>query len=183
MDNSRILNIAKTLSKQIPDNLNASERADLFAYFAVEMKLIHLLRLEARPPNPNYVPIPALAPETYRRRENKREKPPEFIARVYKKWLGKGLARNHLLNLDRPLYDALYNWLKKNKMPEDLDLPMLKELNDRQLAELGIEDGETLPHPSFGLSMRDELRLYHASMTRARAKGKEDKSAEKQDTD
>lgn len=172
MDNLRILAIVDNLKNNIPDTLTSSERADVFVYFGVEMGMKHLLCPEAQPPDPNYIALPQEAPERYQKRLDRRERPAEFIARVYAPWLGKGLARNHLMHLDRPLYDALYNWLKKNEFPDWLNLPMLKELNDQQLAEMGLEDGEMLPHPSFDNGMRDQLRLYHAAKTRARMKRK-----------
>ncbi|APX16094.1 hypothetical protein BWR17_09770 [Phaeobacter inhibens] len=174
MDNLKILSIVDALHTCIPDGLSSSERADVFVYFAVKMGMTHLLRPEAQPPDPSYVALPQDAPERYQQRKDRRERPANFIARVYAPWLGKGLARNHLMHLDRPLYDALYNWLKKNEFPDWLDLPKLKELNDRQLADLGLQEGEMLPHPSFDNGMRDKLRLYHAAKTRARMKNKQD---------
>ncbi|MBO9477218.1 hypothetical protein J7382_06705 [Shimia sp. R11_0] len=132
--------------------------------------MLHLLTPEAQPPNPNFIPPPEKAPELYRDREDRTETAPAFTYRVYQHWLGRGLARNHLLSLDRSLYDAIYNWLKKKPLPDWLDLPVLTDLIDRQLAEMGVKEGEMLPHPSFDNGMREQLRLYHAAKTRARKK-------------
>ena len=175
MDNLKILAIVDDLKNRIPDDLSSSERADVFVYLGEKMGMTHLLRPEAQPPNPNYIPPPEVAPELYRDRKNRKESAPEFTVRVYAKWLGKGLARNHLLKLDRSLYEAIRNWVKKKPLPDWCDLPMLKELNDRQLAEMGLKDGEMLPHPSFDYDMRDQLRLYHAAKTRARQKKTKDR--------
>ncbi len=48
---------------------------------------------------------------------------PEFIARVYQKWLGKGLNRAHL-KIDPSLSRALTDWLHVHKkLPENINLP------------------------------------------------------------
>lgn len=48
---------------------------------------------------------------------------PEFIARVYRKWLGRGLNRAHL-QVDPSLSRALTDWLHVHKeLPESLNLP------------------------------------------------------------
>lgn len=56
------------------------------------------------------------------RDKSKKETPPDFILRVYSKWLGRGLLRSHI-KIDKNLYQALSNWLRKNKMPDFLPLP------------------------------------------------------------
>jgi hypothetical protein len=68
------------------------------------------------------------------------ENPPDFIKRNYAPWLGKGLTRADVRRLDRPLSTALDNWLRRNPMPDDLDLPTLKEQNSRWIDR--IEKGE-----------------------------------------
>lgn len=61
------------------------------------------------------------------------ETPPRFIKRVYFDLLeDKSLSRNQLRKMDMPLYTALANWLRKNDMPADLDLPTKSETIDRE---------------------------------------------------
>lgn len=170
MNYSKIETIVADIKSNLPKGLSSSERADVFVCLGREMGMLHLLRPEAQPPNPDYLPLPKEAPELYRDRANRKETAPEFTYRVYKPWLGKGLARNHLLSLDRSLYEGIRNWVKKKPLPDWLDLPMLKELIDKQLEEMGVKEGEMLPHPSFDNGLRDQLRLYHGAKTRARKK-------------
>lgn len=58
--------------------------------------------------NPSMDELPTQAPEFYKTRENRKEKPPEFIKRVYGEWLGKGLLRPHIKQLDFSLYQNFY---------------------------------------------------------------------------
>lgn len=127
------------------------------------------LRAVFLPSRPATRDIPTEAPELYRNRQDRMEKPPGFIRRVYGRWLGAGLIRADLLKLDRPLYQALQNWLRHNDMPDWLDLPTLSQVNDRMLAEL--EGGEAT-HPNLYPAIPDELKqeisLYHAARNRRR---------------
>lgn len=66
--------------------------------------------------------LPTDAPELFKERKNRKESPVEFILRVYKLWLGKGLMRPHIKNLDPPLYNSLYQWLNRNPEPSDFRL-------------------------------------------------------------
>ncbi|PQA86026.1 hypothetical protein [Hyphococcus luteus] len=84
----------------------------------------------------NQNPLPKRAPELYRDRKDRSEKAPDFIKRVYSDFIGKGLSKAHIRQLDRGLYQALYNWLKDNELPVDLPLPMKSEITDRRLAAL-----------------------------------------------
>src|ERR1700722_4943556 len=77
---------------------------------------------------------PSRAPEKWADRNSRSsENPVTFIKRVYADWLGLGLTRAHLRDLDLPLYNALATWTRRHG-PGDLDLPTKKELNDRLLA-------------------------------------------------
>lgn len=67
------------------------------------------------------------------------ETPPDFIKRNYAPWLGKGLTRADVRRLDKPLSTALDNWLRRNPMPDDLDLPTLKEQNSRWVKRIEAE--------------------------------------------
>jgi len=91
-------------------------------------------------------PLPKVAPETWTDRDlNKRETPPDFIRRVYAPWVGKGLSRKDLKQLDPSLYRALSVWLTRH--PEDQmakSLPtqsdILNDLIDRLTDEFSLED-------------------------------------------
>lgn len=117
--------------------------------------------------------LPDVAPECYQRRTDHAEKPAAFIARVYRQWLGHGLTQAHLLHLDRPLYHALHNWLRQNDMPDWLDLPSKKQMIDRELAEKGVAQGETLAYPALDPAIRRRLKYYNAARNRARKKNRE----------
>jgi hypothetical protein len=58
--------------------------------------------------------LPSRAPELWNRRRGNQETPDKFIRRVYRRWLGQGLKRSHLLTLDKPLYTALGVWLHRH---------------------------------------------------------------------
>lgn len=63
------------------------------------------------------VSLPTTAPELFTERKDKSERAPEFIRRVYAPWLGKGLLRPHIKELDKSLYQSLY----KHGVPSDFD--------------------------------------------------------------
>ena len=154
------------MKRCMPDSANGSVQADIFVGLGIELGMTHLLIPDAIPSQDIIVVLPDRAPELYQKRRDKSEKPPEFIARVYKRWLGLCLAKHHLLHLDKPLYMALANWLKKNELPDWLDLPTKKEIIDRELAQIGVNHGDTLPYPTYYKGLKDKLRLYNAARNR-----------------
>lgn len=166
MNKNKIEKHAKKLADNLPKNINRAEKADIYCLLAVELGLTHLLLPEAIPREDVFANLPDKAPELFQKRTNSSEKPAEFIVRVYDAWLGKGLAQHHLLHLDKPLYFALHNWLTKNDMPDWLDLPSKKQLNDKALQELGVSEGDELPYPSYSVGLKDQLRLYNAARNR-----------------
>lgn len=166
MKSNNIKKIKLNMVNIVPSEANGAERADIFVRLAIEMGLTHLLVPEALPTEVDLIELPEEAPELYQARSDRSEKPPMFIKRVYADWLGQGLARHHLLQLDEALYMALANWLKKNELPEDLDLPTKKEIADRELTRLGLQEGDTLPYPSYYRGLKDKLRLYNAARNR-----------------
>lgn len=106
--------------------------------------------------------LPTKPPARWLDRQDRQESPIDFIRREYSPWLGRGLSRPHIRNLDKSLYAALCNWISEHgKMPDDLDLPTRREINDRRLEETG--------YASIGPSaeQREALRLYHAARRRA----------------
>lgn len=166
MNKSEIKEIIDNIMSLMPNSVNGADKADIFAFLAVELELTHLLIPEAAPTIENQIEIPIKAPELYQKRKDKSERPCEFIIRVYKQWHGVGLARHHLLELDKPLYHALCCWLSKNEIPDWLDLPTKKEVNDRELRELGLQEGDTLAYPSYYQGLKTKLRLYNAARNR-----------------
>lgn len=80
--------------------------------------------------------LPDVAPALWAKDKRAGETPPDFIRRVYEPWIGKGLARSDLRGLDPQLYMALANWLRKNEMPGDIDLPTVKQVNDRWVEKI-----------------------------------------------
>lgn len=166
MNIAEIKEIAFKLSSLFPEGINGADKADIFAYLAVEIGLTHLMIPDAVPSNYVSVEMPSQAPELYQKRKDRSERPHEFVKRVYSKWLGKGLARHHLLHLDKALYHALCCWLTKNDLPDWLDLPTKKQINDRDLECLGVDEGDTLPYPSYYKGLKDKLRLYNAARNR-----------------
>jgi hypothetical protein len=115
--------------------------------------------------------IPSHAPATWLARKDRSESPVDFIRREYGPWLGQGISRPDIKRLDKSLYDALCNWLSKHgPMPNDVDLPTKKEMNDRKLQEAGV-----LRAPSRSRSVaeltpdeREKLRLYELARGRRR---------------
>lgn len=86
-------------------------------------------------PDPS-LPLPATAPEQWSKREGRKENPVKFIRRVYGPWLGRGLMRAHLRELDQPLYRAYAVWLHRN--PDDViaELPDVADVTDSLIAQL-----------------------------------------------
>lgn len=84
--------------------------------------------------------LPTEAPEKYAGLRGP-ETPPAFVKRVYGEWLGHGLTRAHIRQLDPTLSKAIDNWLSKpgNEWPADIDLPTLKEQNTRWADRVGKE--------------------------------------------
>jgi hypothetical protein len=82
--------------------------------------------------------LPVTAPQTWIHDREAGENAPDFIKRVYEPWLGKGLARTNINQLDPQLYLAFNRWLSRpgNTLPDDLDLPTRKEVNDRIVADV-----------------------------------------------
>jgi|GEM_PF-4733292 len=104
--------------------------------------------------------LPSVAPALWTQDRLRSDTPPDFIKRHYEPWLGKGLARSDIRRLDPNLYESLANWLRKNQMPEDMDLPTLKERNDRWVQR--FEEGD------LNVEARDVSRLAQAAARRRR---------------
>ncbi len=96
-------------------------------------------------PRADGMPLPTTAPEIYSGLRGP-ESPPQFVMRVYQPWLGHGLDRAHIRQLDPKLYTAINNWLSRpsNVWPEDVELPTREEQNRRMIDQLRSEapDGQ-----------------------------------------
>jgi len=91
------------------------------------------------------IALPKTAPALWADRDrNEKENPVEFTRRVYARWLGRGLTRRLLRQLDDQLYRALSVWTYRH--PEDTlaELPPMSaemdELIERLSTELSLED-------------------------------------------
>jgi tetratricopeptide (TPR) repeat protein len=114
---------------------------------------------ESQPPLPQKHPLPKKARITYAKRGNDPKLSGlniiEFLRAEYGMWLDGTLSRNILNRLDSSAYRALYNF--KGTIPDDIRLgfPVLKEVNDRSLAD---DDAR-----------REAVRLASATARRKRA--------------
>ena len=106
----------------------------------------------AKPEDSAPLELPQTAPEFWKTRDlNLRENAPQFIRRVYAQWLGRGLERKDIAQLDQDLYKALSVWLSRHpKDPIVADLPpqreKLDELIDELSAKYPLEDLRKLGH-------------------------------------
>ena len=82
---------------------------------------------------------PKEAPELYKERADSKESPEDFTRRVYASWLGKGLLRPHVKQLDKPLYQALY----KHGIPNDFET-LLPTAQGRAVEHLSRSDAESM---------------------------------------
>lgn len=102
------------------------------------------------------VPIPESAPELYKNRSDRKEKPASFIRRVYANWIGRGLLRPHIKELDKPLYQALY----KHGIPDDFDA-ILPKAQGKTLDSMSPQEAiEALARRREGDRKRSK-ELYH----------------------
>ena len=108
----------------------------------------------------------------FRDRTDRKEKAIGFIKRVYSPWLGHGLTRSHIMELDKPLYVALKNHIYYHGAAEGLDLPTKAEQIDRDFVKLaGFDD------PASRDALDQEIialrRIHHLLESRDRSrKGK-----------
>ena len=115
--------------------------------------------------------LPTKAPALWAERKTGREvSPVDFIHQHYGPWLGKGLTRAHIGQLDKPLYTALAGWVGRNGWPEGLNLPTQRELTDQLLAEMGPVGAPNRSVPAADLNPAKLLqqRIYDAQRYRIR---------------
>lgn len=104
--------------------------------------------------------LPDSAPEAWTDRDlNKKESPVEFVRRVYRKWLGKGMTRRQLRALDIDLYRALSVWMHRHPEDELSELASGSEhidaIYDRLADELSPDDLKRL---SYAIDARTRTR-------------------------
>ncbi len=75
--------------------------------------------------------------ERWALRADLREKPQDFIRRVYGDRLGRGLTQADIRRVDGQLYQALHNWLRKNALT--IELPTRTEAVDKKLSLFGLQ--------------------------------------------
>lgn len=112
------------------------------------------------------VQLPSSAPALWKAAKLPTDTPPQFIKRVYGEWLGKGLDRPTVRRLDPSLGQALDNWLRKNDMPPDVDLPKAKERNAREIEQLRAASGTGDIKDVLGSFTLREARRIDANIRR-----------------
>lgn len=105
------------------------------------------------------VSLPKRAPELWSDRgtSDSRESPTEFVRRVYARWLGCGLTRAHVRQLDLPLYRALSAWMSRHPEDDLSELPSLSESIDQKVARLSAEFTEDELR-KLGLALQNRAR-------------------------
>ena len=105
--------------------------------------------------------LPKSAPLLWARRDKDRKlNPAAFTREIYGKWIGNGLKRGDLRELDRQLYQVLATWITRH--PED-DIPELSrqsDIVDNLLAELSLfYEPDTLRRLGLSLQSRHQRAI------------------------
>ncbi len=98
--------------------------------------VIHSLA-ESTPPK---VTLPRKATALWADRDaSQKITPAQFTRNIYGAWIGRGLTRKHLRDLDEPLYHALSVW--EHRHPDDTikELPTLAQVIDQKIERLSAE--------------------------------------------
>lgn len=86
------------------------------------------------------VPLPTRAPKLWSERDTSLKlTPAEFTQIMYEQWIGRGLTRRHLNDLDPQLYRALSVWESRHPDRRLKEIPTLKEETDAKVASLADE--------------------------------------------
>ena len=154
--------IAETIVNNI-QSLTASGKMDTNGLFEVLFQGMDALKEAGLLTSQNQLKasLPKEAPASWEKDKIKGETPPAFIMRNYAPWIGKGLGRADIRHLDSKLYIALRNWLRANTMPENLDLPTVKERNDRWIDQVASS-----PKDYSDFTAREAWRLRSAQQRR-----------------
>jgi hypothetical protein len=112
--------------------------------------------------------LPTRPPELWRERLDQYEDPIAFTKRVYMPWIDKGLFRSHIKQLDKPLYEAIYNLTDPGKKLDEIGLLTKKQVNDQKLQAAGA-----LKRPPKNRAIaelppqeRERARLYNLARRR-----------------
>ncbi|MEP4552734.1 MAG: hypothetical protein ABJR46_14995 [Tateyamaria sp.] len=153
--------LVKRFTKEISSlDMTPDERAAFFRMLGVAMGQSHHLRPECVAAVFEINDFPQKAPEIYKDRVNKDENALEFIKRVYKPWLNKGLSHNQLNRIDTSAYYAYRNYTKYHAIDPTILLPDQTTQIDREYEILTSFDD-----PSAASEVRTEIkilrRIYH----------------------
>lgn len=153
--------IVKRLAREIRDSSDLPEQhAEIFRALGHAMGLSHHLRPSCIADIFDVPALPQSAPELYRNRKDPREGINAFLRRVYKAWLGKGMTRSHLNDLDSAAYTAYKNLLYYHGEDAGIDLPTKGEQLDLDFAKL-----TAISDPVSRQALDDEIvalrRIHH----------------------
>lgn len=168
MNERETKSIVKRIVSEIQDSSESfTVIAKLYRSLGEKLNLSHHLRPECVAVVFDKPELPDFAPELYRDRKNSKEKSAEFIQRVYGSWLGKGLTRSHLNQLDSALYVAEKNRAFYHGRTFNIDLPTKAEQIDRDFDKLS-----EFADPASLQSLDDEIialrRIHHFLESRAK---------------
>lgn len=128
--------------------------------------LNRMLSATDQPPAPPVRAVNAVtisqAPELWSERRGRNENPIAFIRRVYAPYLGNGMTRPLLRQLDWPLYRALSVWELRHPADRMHDMPTKSDLIDRKIAELAAR-GTPDELRSIGLTLQARRRAARKS--------------------
>lgn len=129
--------IVKRLAREIRDSTDHPQhQAEIFRALGLALGLPHHLRPSCVADILDMPALPKSAPELYRNREDPSEGIAAFLRRVYQTWLGKGMTRSHLNDLDSAAYTAYKNLLYYHGDGAGIDLPTKGEQIDLDFAKL-----------------------------------------------
>lgn len=159
--------IAKRLALEIRDSTDLPQhQAEIFRALGHALGLSHHLRPSCVADILDMPSLPKSAPELYRDRTDPREGISAFLQRVYKTWLGKGMTRSHLNDLDSAAYTAYKNLLYYHGEGVGIDLPTKGEQIDLDFAKLSAVND-----PVSRQAMEDEIialrRIHHLLESRS----------------
>ncbi len=84
-------------------------------------------------------PIPRAPMLWANRDKSRKQNPAQFTRAIYQRWIGNGITRKQLRDLDPQLYHALSVW--EHRHPEDtiVELPTLAQIIDQRIESLADE--------------------------------------------
>ena len=167
MNEVKSKSIVKRLALEIRDSTDLpQQQVEIFRALGLALGLSHLLRPSCVADILDMPSLPKSAPELYRDRTDPREGITVFLQRVYQTWLGKGMTRSHLNDLDSAAYTAYKNLLYYHGEDAGIDLPTKGEQIDLDFAKLtAVSDPVSRP------ALEDEIvalrRIHHLLESRS----------------